>query len=79
MAYTSDIRLAAPHAIPVGGLLRKLSAFAADLSQRYARYRVYRDTVNELSALPDRALADLRLSRSQIRSTAYECAYGAQK
>ena len=46
------------------------------LRARYARYQLYRATVNELSALSDRALADLGLSRSMIKPIAREAAYG---
>lgn len=78
MAYTSDLRLAQPRAAQAG-FVGKLLAFKADLSARYARYRVFRDTVNDLAILPDSVLADMGLNRSQIRSVAYQHAYGAQK
>ncbi len=78
MAYTSDLRLAQPRAAETG-LVGKLLAIKADLSQRYARYRVFRDTVNDLAILPNSVLADMGLNRSQIRSVAYEYAYGAKK
>ena len=47
---------------------------------RFARYRMYRRTVNELSALSDRDLADLGLQRSMIRRLAMQAAadYTAQ-
>ncbi len=51
--------------------------FFADLAERYAKYRVYRTTLNELRGLSDRELADLALSRSMLRSIAYEAAYKA--
>lgn len=41
---------------------------------RFARYRMYRQTVNELSALSDRELADLGLQRSMIRRLAMQAA-----
>lgn len=41
-----------------------------------AKRKVYRTTLNELSALSNRDLADLGLSRSMIRSVALEAAYG---
>lgn len=39
---------------------------------RFARHRLYRQTVNELSALSNRELADLGLRRSMIRSLALQ-------
>ena len=39
---------------------------------RFARYRIYRQTVNELSALSNRELADLGLHRSMIRRLAQQ-------
>lgn len=48
-------------------------AFRARSEQR----KVYRNTVRELSALTDRDLADLGLSRSMIKSIAHEAAFGA--
>ncbi|MFC6686767.1 DUF1127 domain-containing protein [Jhaorihella thermophila] len=42
--------------------------------ERFAEYRRYRRTVNELSELSDRELADLGLHRSAIKSVALEAA-----
>lgn len=47
-----------------------------DLAGRFARRRVFRQCVNELSSLSNHELADLGLNRSMIRSVAYEQAYG---
>ncbi|PRY25986.1 uncharacterized protein DUF1127 [Aliiruegeria haliotis] len=47
------------------------------LKLKYEQYKVYRTTVTELSQLSDRALADLGVSRSMIRSLARDAAYGA--
>ena len=41
---------------------------------RFARHRVYRRTVNELSELSNRELADLGLHRSMIRRLALQAA-----
>ncbi len=41
---------------------------------RFVRYRVYRRTVNELSELSNRELADLGLHRSMIRRVAMQAA-----
>ena len=44
-------------------------------AQRVKRYRTYRQTLEELESLSDRELADLSISRSQIRGIAYRAAY----
>lgn len=41
---------------------------------RFVRYRMYRQTVNELSALSNHELADLGLHRSMIRRVALQAA-----
>jgi uncharacterized protein YjiS (DUF1127 family) len=46
------------------------------LRQSVARYREYRSTYEELNALTDRELADLGLSRLNIRDVARESVYG---
>ena len=50
------------------------SGLIATLRARYDQNRTYRQTVAELSALSDRSLADLGLSRSMIRPLAREVA-----
>ncbi|MCA0043071.1 DUF1127 domain-containing protein [Celeribacter litoreus] len=71
MAYANDINNAATaSARPFAGLFRTVQ-------ERFARYRVYRETTLELSGLSDRDLADLGLSRATIKAVAYEAAYGA--
>ena len=40
--------------------------FAVSFAQSVQRYRAYRNTVSELSALADRDLADLGVSRCDI-------------
>lgn len=52
------------------------TGFFADLGARYARYRTYRTTVAELDQLSDRELRDLGISKANIRSIAYQAAYG---
>ncbi|WP_371157076.1 DUF1127 domain-containing protein [Jannaschia sp. 2305UL9-9] len=54
----------------------RLVARLATLRTDWANWRLYRQTVNELSDLSNRELADLGLSRSMIRSIALEAAYG---
>ncbi len=46
------------------------------LAVKWAAYRVYRNTVNELQELNDRELNDLGISRAGIRAIAMEAAYG---
>jgi uncharacterized protein YjiS (DUF1127 family) len=57
------------HARPNNGPFARLRA-------SWARYREYRKTLAELSALTDRDLADLDISRSDIGYIAYQGAYG---
>ncbi len=47
-----------------------LSALIEAAKTRFDRYRMYRQTVNELASLSDRELADLGLHRSMIRRIA---------
>ena len=58
------------------GLADRISAFFAGLRDSHRRYKMYRQTVNELHALTDRELHDLGLHRSAIDSIALEAAYG---
>jgi uncharacterized protein YjiS (DUF1127 family) len=46
------------------------------LSEKFARYTVYRETLSELSQLSTRELNDLGLSHTGIRRIALEAAYG---
>lgn len=70
MAYANDMNSAAQvRSSSFGGLFKSIS-------ERFARYRVYRETMQELSQLNDRDLADLGLSRASLRAVAYEAAYG---
>lgn len=60
-------------------LTQELGGFSgqmARLRQRWADYREYRRTLAELDMLTDRDLADLGLSRLDIKEVAYESVYG---
>lgn len=46
-----------------------------ELRVKFANYRLYRQTVNELNELTMRELADLGLNRSMIKRVAYQAAY----
>jgi len=47
------------------------------LRKTIADYRLYRQTLGELTALSDRELRDLGLSRFSIRQVAHDSVYGA--
>lgn len=47
------------------------------LARQIRRWQVYNRTVNELSELDDRSLADINVSRSEIRALAREAALRA--
>ena len=70
MAYMTDTRSAR------ATLSDRYTTFKTDLADRWARYRVYRETVSELSALSNRDLADLGIGRGAIHGIAMEAAYG---
>ncbi len=72
MAFATDIQAAGNN-----GIATRIAAFAAAASERFAAYKLYRETVAELSALSNRELNDLGLSRSAIKGIALETAYGA--
>ncbi|MCB2109840.1 MAG: DUF1127 domain-containing protein [Defluviimonas sp.] len=55
----------------------RINAFLEGIRENRLRRRVYRQTLNELSALSDRDLADLGMHRSLIPGIAREAAYGA--
>ncbi|MEP2717884.1 DUF1127 domain-containing protein [Pseudophaeobacter sp.] len=50
-------------------------AWIDELNVKFARYRLYRTTLSELSELSGRELADLGLNRSMIKRIAYQAAY----
>lgn len=64
-----------PHAFARTGLVHRIGNLFAELKQRRAKYRVYSTTLTELNHLSSRELADLGLSRSEIRRVAYHAAY----
>ena len=60
------------------GLVDRLSHLMGSLVEKQRRRKVYRETIKELNALTGRELSDLGISRSAIRSVAFEAAYGAK-
>ncbi len=57
-------------------ITHRIAAALKSATNRVAKYRLYRKTVNELSALSTRELDDLGLNRSMIKRIALEAAYG---
>ena len=58
------------------GVFDRVSALVASVKLALQRRATYQQTLYELSALSDRDLADLGLSRASIRTVAREAAYG---
>ena len=54
----------------------RFAAFRADIAHKFESHKVYTQTLNELQALSSRDLADLAISRSEIKRIALEAAYG---
>ena len=70
MAYASNTQSAARN-----GLATRFDALLIDIRARLARRRVFNQTLHELSQLSNRELADLGLSRTEIRRVAWQAAY----
>lgn len=71
MAYATGIHSSE------SGLIERVADVTGSLRDSWRRFRVYRQTLRELSALGDRELADLGIHRSNIGAIAAEAAYGA--
>lgn len=56
-----------------------LSNIFSKIIKSYYQYRIYKNTVNELSNLSDRALYDIGLTRGEIYDLANQTAYGVSK
>ncbi|APE43039.1 hypothetical protein BOO69_06120 [Sulfitobacter alexandrii] len=67
MAYSTTTTNA-----PTSSLLGRIGSGFDALATRYKQYRMYRETFDGLSALSNRDLADLGLSRSDIKRIAIE-------
>ncbi|MDJ0628797.1 MAG: DUF1127 domain-containing protein [Rhodobacter sp.] len=69
MAFVTDIQSFET------GLIRRLRASFDDARAMAGKRRVFRTTLNELNALSERDLADLGISRENIRDVAREAAF----
>ena len=72
MTYFTDT---AANATLIERLMFTVSTAFADAAERHVKRRVYKTTMNELGALSNRELADLGISRSEVRRIAWEAAY----
>lgn len=70
MAYATEIRTAQ------AGIADKLAAWWKDLQEVRTQRKLFHETVRELNALSGRELADLGISRSEIRHVAWHATYG---
>ncbi|SPF78288.1 DUF1127 domain-containing protein [Pseudoprimorskyibacter insulae] len=71
MAYSTELSQAQ------SGLTGWMASLVTALRIRFEKRRVYRTTLNELSSLSTRELADLGLHRSMLRRVAWQAAYEA--
>jgi uncharacterized protein YjiS (DUF1127 family) len=58
-------------ALARGQMTAHLRQRLADIAEAWGRWRLYRRTLAEMSALSDRALADLGLHRSMLKRVAW--------
>jgi len=58
----------------VPGTTSRLDMLLARLRQRYAAWKIYRSTLDELHMLSDRELDDIGVARADIRRIARETA-----
>ncbi len=71
MAHVAHQTASASHVSDASGVV----AWFADLGARFDRWRLYRRTLNELSGLTDRELADLGLHRAGLHGVAWHAVY----
>jgi uncharacterized protein YjiS (DUF1127 family) len=72
MAYATEFLSAQ------GGLFQRVAAIRKAFAEAREQRRVYRTTLNELSSLNNRELADLGISAAEIPFIAREAAYGVK-
>ncbi|SFT81960.1 DUF1127 domain-containing protein [Sedimentitalea nanhaiensis] len=63
------------HALTASHEAPRLIRLLQTVKERFIRHRLFRQTVDELSGLSNRQLADLGMNRSMIRRVAYQAAY----
>ena len=64
-----------PQTKSIESVYEKFGTALRNIKVRIDRYRLYSETVTELSSLSARELADLGLSRSMIKNVAYSAVY----
>jgi uncharacterized protein YjiS (DUF1127 family) len=70
MAYATEINASQAQ------LTDRLSAWWKQLQEHRAQRKMFTQTVRELNALSGRELADLGITRSEIRHIAWHATYG---
>jgi len=70
MAFLNDTLIAKP------GAGAWIDDMLGNLRSRYARWKAYRRTVDELSALSNRELTELEILRHDIPAIARDAVYG---
>ena len=73
MAYTTNTS----RVLDNTSVAQRLIQLRAGLSTRLANYRTYRATLAQLSALSDRELGDVGVTRGMIRTVASDATYKA--
>ncbi|MFL4470734.1 DUF1127 domain-containing protein [Tateyamaria armeniaca] len=73
MAYYNEL---AQRSDLVERTLATLAQYFEAAAARHAARRVYKTTLNELSDLSNRELADLGMHRAELKRVAWEAAYG---
>ncbi len=66
---------ASTHQTATQGATDRLAKIASDLVERFHKARLYRKTLNELSALSNVQLADMGLHRSMLKRVSYQAVY----
>lgn len=59
---------------PTTSFFARIGTAFATLATRYKQHRLYRETLDGLSALSNRELTDLGLNRSDLRRVSWEAA-----
>ncbi len=65
------------HSRSQSSILDRVGHIFETVRARYAQYRVYSNTLDELQRLSERELDDLGLNRTMLKQVAHQAAYGS--